>query len=301
MSFLDSVWKFINKGDHGENLALKTKREFLNILGGIPLLHTNLTAVVDETVWCSDASESGGATGYSRQLTLQGKDFVLSSRFSSQSLGAAPVLVIGLFSGIGGTYRIYDILDIVPQGAIAVDIHAPANRVASRQWPGVEILRDVRDITRETVQSWHRSFHAVKEVHLWGGFPCRDLSSAKANRRNLGGSQSSLFFEFLRIWRLIQEEFPEEAQVKVAAENVASMDEAASTEISEWMGFHPYYLDSADAVPLKRPRLCWTSETVEGCLQGIQAVADRRWNMVIANVSALRGGSVDEPGVFMAW
>ena len=282
MSFLDSCWRFINKGDQGEDLALKTKREFLNILGGIPMLHTSLMAVVHQSLWCSDASETGGAAGYSTQLTSQGRDFVLSSRLSNKTLGTAPVLVVGLFSGIGGTYRIYDILSIVPQGAIAVDIHAPANRVVSRQWPGVEILRDVRNISRETVQSWHRSFHTVKEVHLWGGFPCRDLSSARANRRNLAGSESSLFFEFLRVWGLIREVFPTEVDVKVAAENVASMDEEASAEISEWMGCHPFYLDSADAVPLRRPRLCWTTEEVEGVLQGVEVIPGRRWNTIRA-------------------
>lgn len=121
-----------------------------------------------------------------------------------------------------------------------------------------------------------------RKVHLWGGFPCRDLSSARANRRNLEGNQSSLFFEFLRIWGILRETFPEEVEIKVAAENVASMDESASAEISEWMECRPYYLDSADAVPLKRPRLCWTTEIIEGSLIGIEVEPDRRWNRVVA-------------------
>lgn len=68
---------------------------------------------------------------------------------------------------------------------IAVDVHAPANRIVSRRWPMAEILRDVRRITREVVKSWADNFHTIEEIHLWGGFPCRDLSSARANRRNL--------------------------------------------------------------------------------------------------------------------
>lgn len=106
-------------------------------------------------------------------------DFVMSSRMSNLTLGTAPILVIGLFSGIGGTFRVYHLLDVIPRASIGVDIHAPANRAVGRRWPGVTILRDVK--------------------HLWGGFPCRDLCGAGAHRRNLEGSESSLFFEFLRL------------------------------------------------------------------------------------------------------
>ena len=151
-----------------------------------------------------------------------------------------------------------------------MDVHKPANRIVSRRWPGVHILRDVRDIGQEQVEEWALDFAAVQEVHLWEGFPCRDLSSARANRKNLEGRDSSLFFEFLRIWELLVQQFPHSVKIKVAAENVASMDEQASTEISEWMGVQPYYLDCIDAVPMRRPRLCWTTEQVEGSLDGVQ-------------------------------
>lgn len=281
MSFLDKTWAFINKG--GEELALATKREFLLLLGSIPLLHTFLGAEVDNKVWCSDASEKGGAVGFASLLTPRGKDFVMSSRMSLLTLGTAPILVIGLFSGIGGTFRVYDLLDIVPRGSIGVDIHPPANRVVSRRWPNVTLLRDVKEITREDVRRWARDFHTVQEVHLWGGFPCRDLCGARAYRKNLMGSESSLFFEFLRIWELIEAEFDETVQVKIAAENVASMDEWAAEEISQWMGLQPYYLDPVQAAPLKRPRLCWTSEDVEGCLEGISVVENKRWSEIVAH------------------
>ena len=285
MSFLDKTWSFINMTGQKDLLALQTKREFFLLMGAIPLLHTFLGAEVGDTIWCSDASEKGGAVGCSKDLTAEGKDFVLSSRISGREVGTAPVLVIGLFSGIGGTFRVYDLLDVVPRGMIAVDVHTPANRIVSRRWPMAEILRDVRAITREVVKSWADNFHTVDEIHLWGGFPCRDLSSARANRRNLEGSESGLFFEFLRIWELLQEEFSSRVVIKVAAENVASMDESASSEISSWMGRKPYFLDSVQAVPLRRPRLCWTSEKVEGCLEGVQVVEERRWHRVVATAA----------------
>lgn len=282
MSFLDAVWEFISRGSEESQAALRTKRELFSIMGAIPLLHTFMGAEVDNQLWCSDASERGGAIGYSKQLSPEGMDFVMSNRLSSEVLGSSHVLVIALFSGIGGTFRIYDLLDVIPLGGIAVDIHAPANRIVSRRWPGVEILRDIRLITRDDVAKWRRTFHTAREIHLWGGFPCRDLSSARAGRLNLAGSESGLFFEFLRIWQLLVDEFPPEVEIKVAAENVASMDESASMEISHWMQCQPYFLDSADAVPLRRPRLCWTNVNLEGCLHGITLLPDRRWVRVEA-------------------
>ena len=52
-------------------------------------------------------------------------------------------------------------------------------------------------------------------------------------------------------------------------ENVASMDEAAAMEISELLGACPYRMDSADAVPMHRPRYAWSSETLEEKIAGV--------------------------------
>ena len=49
--------------------------------------------------------EKGGAIGYTCELSGEGKDFVMSSRLSSRVLGSAPILVIALFSGIGGNLQ----------------------------------------------------------------------------------------------------------------------------------------------------------------------------------------------------
>lgn len=79
----------------------------------------------------------------------------------------------------------------------------------------------------------------VEEIHLWAGFPCVDLSSAKAYRMKLQGSQSSLFFEVLRVWELLETETPADVAVKVVVENVASMSKEACWEISDYMQLKP--------------------------------------------------------------
>ena len=43
-------------------------------------------------------------------------------------------------------------------------------------------------------------------------------------------------------------------------ENVSSMDKEAAHEISMALGVKPCNLQSSDAVPISRPRFCWTNK-----------------------------------------
>jgi hypothetical protein len=106
--------------------------------------------------------------------------------------------------------------------------------------------------------------------------------SVKFNRANLRGTNSKLFWEIPRIEQLIQEEFGPEVVVKSAVENVASMDEGACQEISEERGYWPYHLDPVNAVPMKRPRFAWVSESLEGVFPDISFHSKRYWTEVRA-------------------
>ena len=53
---------------------------------------------------------------------------------------------------------------------------------------------------------WLLKFPHIKEIHV-AGFPCVDLSSAKANRLILAGRESGLFTEVLRILELLRSVF----------------------------------------------------------------------------------------------
>jgi site-specific DNA-cytosine methylase len=157
-----------------------------------------------------------------------------------------------------------------------------ANRVTSHRWPGTVIVEDVRLVTSEMIQQWSRLYLGVKEIHLWAGFPCTDLSAVKYNRCNLLGSQSSLFWEVPRISKEVKTHFGPSVAVKEVLENVASMDRSAATEITEEVGQIPYKLDCVQAVPMRRPRFCWTTEKLESLLPDVSVVPGSYFKEVIA-------------------
>ena len=285
MAILEKVWKLISGTEKiSAKLRLEVRREVLQLIFMTPLLHCNLAAAVEERMVATDASEKGCAVVSSHELSSEGLDYLQASR-RVEAPGASeqsPILVVSLFNGIGGAFRSYDAVGVLPMGRIAVECNAGANRITLRRWPGTLIVEDVKLVDRIMVGSWSRKFLRVQEVHLWAGFPCTDLSSAKFGRENLSGTNSSLFWEIPRIKKLIKEEFGESVVVKSAVENVASMDESACREISEALEAVPYKLDSVDAVPMRRPRYAWVSEPLEGTFPDLEIIPKRYWREVTA-------------------
>ena len=112
---------------------------------------------------------------------------------------------------------------------------------------------DVRKVDKRMVELWCNRFPRVVEVHLHAGFPCVHLSSVRANRRNLEGEGSNLFWELLRILRLLEEVFELEVKVEFVVENVASMDVGARDEISAHLDVQPILVCPSDLMPFNRP------------------------------------------------
>ena len=84
--------------------------------------------------------------------------------------------MVSLFNGVGGAFRIYDILGVRPLGKIAVEINKEASRVTRTAWPDVEEYLDVNLLTKDDVRAWANRYGRAEEVHVWGGFPCVHLS-----------------------------------------------------------------------------------------------------------------------------
>ena len=266
MCVLQNIWKMISPKPHGPLLPFMVRRELVTLICLAPLLHTSLKSPLMEVVTASDASLPGGAVGIARSLTPEGQNFVRATRMAAMSPGKASIFVVSLFNGIGGAYRIYDVLGIQVLGGVAVDIYGPANRICSRRWPFLKIVKDVREIDQDMCDDWALEFTDATEVHLWAGFPCTDLSSAKAGREGLSGQASSLFYEIPRVEKLLRKSFGRRVKLKKTVENVSSMDRSECEKISRILGLFPYMLDSSDAVPMRRPRLCWCSEELEGAV-----------------------------------
>ena len=242
MSFLDKTWTFIGRKGYQQGIHQQVRREFFLCLLSIPLMHCNLGANIAEQITASDASSTGGAVGLSKALSNIGKSFVRASLHNQLQTGQIPVLVISLFGGIGGAFRAYDLLGVRPVGLIHFDIHEPANRIVSRRWPQAEIFEDVKTLDKRLIRDILARYLDIAEIHLWGGFPCTDLSSARANRQGLLGPASSLFFEIKRIRKEIREEIGESLVLKLIIENVASMNPEEAAVISQHFGSRALFL-----------------------------------------------------------
>ena len=138
--------------------------------------------------------------------------------------------------------------------------------MTSRSWPHCEIYHDVRGFDREFFRNLLVRLLGIVEIHLGAGFPCVDLSSVKFGRKGLDGPASGLFYEVIRILKIIREEIPSSIIFKEVIENVATMARDQCERISQLVGREPYSMDCSDAVPMHRPRLCWTSESLQGIM-----------------------------------
>eukprot|EP00435_Cladocopium_sp_Y103_P053433 s832_g17.t1 len=284
MSLLEACWEYISAWGTRYDLQVKVRRELFACLSAVPLLHTFLGGKIGNVTTASDASHKGGAVGIAKQLSPAGEDFVRSSLIEGQPRKSG-IMVLSLFHGIGGSFRAYDILGIRPDALVAFDIHKPAMRVTSRRWPQTEMFGDVKDLNEALLEKLLMKYPEITEIHLWGGFPCIDLSSVNVLGRGLAGPQSSLFFEFVRVLRLLKKKSPRHVKIKYVAENVASMPKSECTKISDELRTRPYHLNCADAVPMQRPRLCWTSEELDGCLQGLEFTEREYWTEIKAEAA----------------
>ena len=262
MGVLSNCWEVLTYKWPSLNQLKVVHGELLTLICMGPLLQTDLTSPYDGEVTCSDASESGGAAAVSTALSWSGRSLVGRKEDLRLRPIECPVLLISLFNGIGGTFRIYDILGIQPAGRISVDISRHANRVTRTTWPDVIELHDINDIDLQEIKRWASLFPHISELHLFAGFPCVHLSSARAFRENLDGPCSNLFWKLLEILADIQAVFSRFCKVKFCIENVASMDEDARHAISSALEICPIKLDPSDSLPVSRPRFAWCSETL---------------------------------------
>jgi site-specific DNA-cytosine methylase len=115
-------------------------------------------------------------------------------------------LTVGsLFSGIGGLD-----LGLERAGMRVVwqcEIDKYARRVLAEHWPGIPCYPDVRELGVTIIPE--------RVDVLCGGFPCQDISTA-GRRAGIHGERSGLFFEIVRLARVLRPRY-------IILENVAAL------------------------------------------------------------------------------
>lgn len=99
-----------------------------------------------------------------------------------------------LFAGIGGMDLGLERAGMTCDWQVEIDDYA--TKVLEKHWPRIRRWRDVRDFPPEPVDDWRIDAIAA-------GFPCQDITSS-GKRAGIWGGRSSLFFEVVRIVRVLR-------------------------------------------------------------------------------------------------
>ena len=111
-----------------------------------------------------------------------------------------------LFAGIGGIDLGLERAGMACEWQVEIDDYA--NRVLAKHWPDVRRWEDIRTFPPGPVADW-------KVDLICGGFPCQDISYA-GRGAGLGGERSGLFYEAMRVVRILEPRY-------VVLENVAAL------------------------------------------------------------------------------
>ena len=168
-----------------------------------------------------------------------------------------------LFAGIGGLDLGLERAGMECRWQVEIDDYA--QRVLAKHWPDVRRHDDVR--------TWPDG--DVEPVDLiCGGFPCQDISYAGAGA-GLSGERSGLFFETVRVVRLLRPRF-------VLLENVAALLTRGLDRVHGELAALGY---------------CTESHCVPASYVGARQLRDRVWIVAHAECDSIQGGAI----VSTAW
>ncbi|MEG2063505.1 MAG: DNA cytosine methyltransferase [Alistipes sp.] len=151
--------------------------------------------------------------------------------------------ILSLFDGISCGRVALDRAGIKVNRYVAYEIDKYAIQVSEFNYPDIEHCGNVVGA----------DFFKYKGFDLvMGGFPCTDLSLAKANRRGLKGEHSSLFWEIVRAIKEVQPKY-------FLVENNYGMPPEDYRVICDELGCEPIMINSALVSAQTRKRYYWTN------------------------------------------
>ena len=124
--------------------------------------------------------------------------------------------VLDLFAGIGGfSLGLERVGDGYFKTGAFCEIDEAARGVLAKNWPGVKIYSDIKELTHERLQA-DGIFPSVYSL----GFPCQDISTSNPGAAGIHGDRSSLWKEAFRLLRDVPKE---RTPAFCIIENVASL------------------------------------------------------------------------------
>ena len=191
------------------------RAELLMLESLLPMAQFNLKAVVDTMVTVSDASETGGGMCYASRLTRSGEEEALKildgeklekeKRVDPTKLAYEErVLVIDLFSGIGGLTVALEKAGITWHRLMVVEKDKECRRLLRRTYPGAMFLSDIAALDEKELEKAIEGLPDITGIVTGGGSPCQGLSKLKSQRRHLEDDRSKLFYEAARVFRMVE-------------------------------------------------------------------------------------------------
>jgi DNA (cytosine-5)-methyltransferase 3A len=154
--------------------------------------------------------------------------------------------ILSLFDGISCARVALERRGIPVEIYYASEIDKYAIQISRKNWPDIVQVGSV--VGLDTKQ--------FKKIDLLiGGSPCQDLSIAKKDRKGLSGDRSGLFWEYVRILKLLKPKY-------FILENVNSMPKEAKDLITKTLGVEPIMIDAALVSAQRRKRLFWVGKLV---------------------------------------
>ena len=150
--------------------------------------------------------------------------------------------IVSLFDGISCLQIALNRLGIPYENYYASEIDKPCITITQKNYPSTIQLGNICDLDKS---------HFPSEIDLFvGGSPCQGFS-LMGKQLNFNDSRSQLFFEYVRLWKVLKPKY-------FILENV-KMRQDIQDAISDILGVKPIEINSALFSGQNRRRLYWTN------------------------------------------
>lgn len=150
--------------------------------------------------------------------------------------------VLSLFDGMSCGQIALNRANIHYDNYFASEIKDIAIKVTKHNYPNTIHIGDVTKIDLSTLP---------KIDLLIGGSPCQDFSQMKINGQGLQGDKSKLFYEYLKVLKVLKPKY-------FLLENV-KMKKDSEQQLNEYLGVKGIHINSDLVSYQKRPRIYWTN------------------------------------------